>query len=123
MTDRAYIAGKITGLPVDTYTDNFRHACKIVSAFGMEPVNPVEVVLDLCSGPGHCGGEPPLHHWSCYMRHTLRLMLTCDVIVLQPNWTDSAGSKMELRIADELGMPSWVMNNNWNDLYQWRNHE
>ena len=76
----------------------------------------------MCPGPVECGGVGEIHHWSCYMRHDLIDMLKCDGIVLLPDWFYSTGARIELKLADDLGMPSWAINNKYTEIYPWRNH-
>lgn len=120
---KGYISGKITGLTEEIYKENFKHASILARDNGFIPVNPVEVKLDMCAGVEACGGQGEIHHWQCYMKHDLIEMLKCDVIILQPNWVDSSGAKLELQIADEVGMPSYVIDRYWAQLVPWRNHE
>jgi hypothetical protein len=123
MAKLVYLSGKVSGLTKEQYTDLFQRAADLVSAAGMEPVNPIEVVLDKCAGVAECGGEGEIHHWTCYMKHDLRDMLVCDGVVVLPNWTQSTGAGIEVDLADRLGMPIWAISRDWTEVYEWRNHE
>ena len=42
-----------------------------------------------------------------YMRAALRIMLGCDGVALLPGWTESRGAWIEARLAEDLGMRLW----------------
>lgn len=43
--------------------------------------------------------------WSDYMRRGLRQLLTCDGVALLEGWGDSRGARLEMHVAQQLGMP------------------
>jgi len=88
---RTYIAGPITG--VAHYRDHFARAAKSLETAGHAVVSPAEL-------PIREGWE-----WADYMRAALPLMLTCQRVALLPGWEASRGARIEVELADELGMP------------------
>jgi hypothetical protein len=41
------------------------------------------------------------------MRRALRLMLRCDGVALLPGWRKSRGALIEVRLAEDVGMRLW----------------
>lgn len=93
MSQKCYIAGKVTGLPEAIYKANFRKAEIAVTILGYEPVNPVELP--------HDHDET----WLSYMREALPVMLECDAVYALPDWQDSRGAAIEVQLARDLGIP------------------
>ena len=91
---RVYIAGKVTGLAHDEVVEKFAAAEKVLTDAGFDVVNPVSATTHLPEGTD----------WQKYMRITMCLMLTCDVVVLLPDYLTSKGALAELRTAEALGM-------------------
>jgi hypothetical protein len=58
---------------------------------GHDAVNPVE----------HAGADDS---WIAAMRKTLALLLVCDGVALLPDWEDSKGAGIEMRLAVDLGL-------------------
>jgi hypothetical protein len=94
---KCYISGKITGLPNEVATQNFREASLHARFLGYEPVNPMNIVSDT--------EEPKSEKdkWSWYMKADLKEMMDCDAILMQDNWRDSKGAIVEHNLAKELG--------------------
>lgn len=94
---RVYLSGPMTGLPefnkaeFDKYAERWR-------GFGYVVVSPIE--LD--------GGdtERPREY---YMKRDLILLLTdaVDAVVVLPDWHLSAGARLEVAVAKEVGLPIW----------------
>lgn len=91
---KLYIAGPMTGLP-DFNFPAFNAAELALQAAGFETANPAR----------HGAGEPGLE-WADYMRRDIPDLLTCDGVALLPDWHRSRGACLEVRIADDLGMPT-----------------
>jgi hypothetical protein len=116
MVNRVYIAGPISadiGIPLEKKIQRFHRAADHLDGLGYEPVNPLAVEMDAC--PGDCNPDAhvgqdgkPTHGWACYMRHDLRALLTCDAILLLPEWESSAGARLEAEVAQTLGMTKMV---------------
>jgi len=87
-----YVAGKITGLPVEEYKKNFKEAeCEIL-ALDLLPKLPIEL---------------PHEHdksWHAYMREGICCMLTCGYVYALKNWHESRGAKIEVELAILLGL-------------------
>lgn len=94
---KCYISGKITGLPNEVATQNFREASLHARFLGYEPVNPMNIVPDT--------DEPKSEKdkWSWCMRADLKEMMDCDAILMQENWQDSQGAIVEHNLAKDLG--------------------
>lgn len=94
---RCYISGKITGLPNEVATQNFREASLYARFLGYIPVNPMNIVSDT--------KEPKNEKdkWSWYMKADLKEMMDCDAILMQENWKDSKGAIIEHNLAKDLG--------------------
>lgn len=86
---RLYVAGKCSGLP-DFGRALFAEAAYQLRSRGFEVINPTE-------------GEA-LATWADYMRRGIRQMLTCDEVVLLPNWGTSPGAAIERDLAVAIGM-------------------
>jgi hypothetical protein len=91
MSRRAYIAGPMSGLPQHNYPA-FLSAEATVAAAGFVPINPAK------------NGLPADAPWERHMRRDIGLLVTCDVIVMLPGWSQSRGATLENKIARTLGM-------------------
>lgn len=87
-----YISGPMTGKPqfnrpafvvAEDYLNGHHPALKVLS--------PHTIVID----------EPS---WEKYMRVALGMMLKCEAIYMLKGWRDSKGARIELGLAQELGM-------------------
>lgn len=89
---RAYIAGKISGLPLESARAKFSKYADCFRSIGFDVVNPMEL---------------PHNHpdvWEDYMAEDILAMLTCNVLVLLPCWQDSPGARLEYAIARAAGL-------------------
>lgn len=66
-----------------------------------EVINPCEIGTT-CLDPD-CGPFDG-HDWNCWLKADLREMLTCDAILLLPEWEQSAGALLEANVAKAVGM-------------------
>lgn len=89
---RVYISGPMTGLPELNYPA-FHSAARLLRANGFEVENPAE------------NPEPVCGSWTGYMRLALVQISRCDSLLLLPGWLDSRGARLELHIAQQLGLP------------------
>jgi chromosomal replication initiation ATPase DnaA len=89
---KVYISGQISGMPIEQAESNFRTAEKEVVAMGHEPVNPFN------------NGLPHTATWAEHMIKDIEMLMGCDAIYLQSNWKTSKGARIELNIADEMGL-------------------
>jgi hypothetical protein len=92
---KAYLSGKISGLPMLEVIEKFEIAELQLKAAGFEVINPVK--LD------HTKNEH--RDWSLYMKTDLQAMLDhdCNYIYMLPCWQQSPGAKIELQLAISLG--------------------
>lgn len=90
---KVYISGKVTGLPMAQAKRMFSEAEEHINRTGKyEAVKPLKF------------DEVPDKPWEYYMRKDIRLLMCCDMICPLPNWADSKGAKLEMHIAQQLGM-------------------
>lgn len=90
---KIYIAGKITGLPINQVLRKFASAQSEIEDLGFRAINPVAVVND-----SSCD-------WNIAMKLCIRELIDCDGLVLLPCWIDSKGAKIERQLADDLNIP------------------
>ena len=88
---KVYITGPMTGLP-DYNLPAFAAAEQALNAAGYDAVNP--------GARGVIEG----YTWVDYMKDAIRELLDCDGVAVLEGWSDSNGAKLELEIANALGM-------------------
>jgi hypothetical protein len=89
-TIKVYISGKITGLCLEQARSNFADAELQLLCQGYEPVNPMTL-------PHNHAGE-----WEDYMALDIAELTKCDAIYMLPDWQESNGARLELKIAKHL---------------------
>lgn len=89
---RVYISGKISGLPYEAVRTKFHSAEQRIKDCGFTPINPLR------------NGLPVDATWEEHMSADLIALLSCDAIFLLPDWLESQGATLELRIAERVGM-------------------
>nr|DAF85425.1 MAG TPA: Nucleoside 2-deoxyribosyltransferase [Siphoviridae sp. ctzm5103] len=87
---KIYISGKITNNA--NYKADFEAAELALKIAGFQPVNPAEEHL------------PDGATWADYMRHDIKLLCDCDAIYMLNGWRESAGAKIEHKLARDLGI-------------------
>ena len=87
---KVYIAGKISGLPIQEAKERFDNAQALLESCGLDPVNPMSK------------GLPENSTWEQHMVKDIELLLRCDAIYLMDNWGDSRGAQIEYDIADRM---------------------
>ena len=87
---KIYISGKITDNP--NYKADFEAAGLALKIAGFQPVNPAEEHL------------PDGATWADYMRHGIKLLCDSDAIYMLRGWRESAGAKIEHKLARYLGI-------------------
>lgn len=95
MSQKIYIAGKITGLSVDNYTEKFKAAANEIKSRGLVPVNPVQLVSD------------PNAKWNEAMKICIAELMKCDAVMLLPCTKDSPGAMIEKELAEKLQIPTF----------------
>ncbi|UOE48011.1 DUF4406 domain-containing protein [Mucilaginibacter sp. SMC90] len=86
-----YIAGKVTGLPVDEYEAKFREAKTKLTAQGFHVLNPCDFI-------------GPEEDWQTAMRKATTLLNMADHIYMLPDWKDSQGAIFEHMQAVKFGL-------------------
>ena len=89
---RIYVAGKITGVPLNN-APAFAAETARLRQYGHEVVNPIEVN----AGFEHQG-------WLACMKRDLAELVTCDSVVMLEGWERSRGATIEHDLATKLGM-------------------
>ena len=90
---RIYISGPITG--TTDYMERFAAAeRKLLENGWAEVVNPAEKNAQFPAGT--C--------WETYMGESLKMLCECDAIYMMRGWGGSRGARLELLVAQELGL-------------------
>lgn len=125
-----YLSGPIAGYPDGNRALFARYAERVTKA-GHIAVNPHG--LDH-SHAGRCLGDEVPHHpmdqqasehqYGCYMKADLRALLDCDFILMLPNYMQSRGAKVELKVARICGLETlyWV-DDIEGTLQRWTRHQ
>jgi len=88
----AYLSGPMTGLPEFNFPE-FNRVAALWRGQGWTVLNPAE----------NHGGDVTLPR-TVYMRTDIEQLLTADKVVLLKGWRQSAGARLEVAIARELGL-------------------
>lgn len=88
---RVYIAGKVTGEDPIECNKKFSKAELLLTSMKMQAVNPRLFV-------------PSDADWKQAMKLCIKSLITCDFIYLLPDWKESEGAKLEVTIAEKLGI-------------------
>jgi len=103
---KAYIAGKITGLPLKTAESHFRDKERELSARGFEVFNPFAEVkkLNLQRMSQGLKELTDQDNRKEIMRFCIINMLDCDEVHLLADWEDSRGAWDERIMAHKYGI-------------------
>lgn len=101
MDNKVYICGKITGLEPNVVWDKFFKAEELMKSFGLEVVNPLRVhgINSLEDYYAHEKRE-----WHMYLREDIAELVKCGRLYAMKCWVHSDGAKLELHIAESLGI-------------------
>jgi hypothetical protein len=109
---KIYIAGPMTGIE-DWNFPAFFEVEKQLKELGYEVINPahndgktLEEALASAGTP-----ERPNNSWGYYMRRDLPSVLAVDGICVLPDWQRSKGARLEVQVAQALGLPIYVLVN------------
>lgn len=105
---RVYIAGPMSGYPSHNY-DQFNLAAECLRRVGYEVENPAE---------NDDGSQDKPRQF--YVKLDIERILRSDAVALLPGWQNSTGAKLEVRMAQELGLPlydAWQLTNKDEVLY------
>jgi hypothetical protein len=87
---RIYLSGPMTGLPELNFPA-FAAMTASLRADGHTVTNPAEINPD--------GGS-----WHDCMRRDIAALMDCDTVATLPGWEHSKGARLEVLIAERLGM-------------------
>lgn len=97
MIHRLFLSGKMTGLP-DLGHAAFNEAAAQLRARGFHVESPAD------------NDPPPCGTWQGWMRKSIAQLITCDAVVLLPNWHDNSdGARAEYMLAVNLRLPIWAL--------------
>ena len=88
---RAYISGKISGLPTGEVYGKFAKAEKLLIERGYEPVSPLD------------NGLPYDFPWEVHIAVNTVTLMGCDAIYLLRDWIFSEGAMLEKKVAEQAG--------------------
>lgn len=90
---KTYISGKTNGLPIEHVQKKFEIAEAYIFSIGMVPVNPIK------------NGLTDKHTKKQHLVKDIQMLLNSNTIFVLDNLIDSKQSRIELKIAEEYGMP------------------
>lgn len=93
---KLYVCGPMTGYPEHNFPA-FRAAAQTLAAAGYEVTDPSTL------------GEHEDWAWADYLKRDLPEMLKCDGIAVLFGWHKSKGARLEIDVAETLGMPYWAV--------------
>ena len=106
-----YIAGRVTGLPIEEVKDHFRNYQLQLEQQGHNAINPVELIELINEERRNLNDQHPgldLKEITVYnkiMGICLCEMCDADEIHMLPGWQDSKGATLEREVAIRLGIP------------------
>lgn len=89
---RLYVCGPMTGMPELNFPA-FHAAAKRLREAGFEVVNPAELNPD------------PGASWLACMRRDVQHLALCDGVATLDGWQNSRGARVEVGLAEGLGLP------------------
>lgn len=94
---KIYLSGPMTGIENNNF-ETFAAAAKDLREEGHEVINPAEQINK--------------SSWTEYMRHDIAELVKCDAVAVLLGWNKSKGAKIEVYIAEALGIPvsEWPSN-------------
>jgi hypothetical protein len=92
MKDKIYISGAINSIGLEKATVLFNNAEKYLLSLGYDVINP----LNLCQEENIT--------WADCMLEDIKYLFQCSHIYVLSNWRVSTGARIEVGIAQELGM-------------------
>jgi len=87
---RIYLSGPMSGLPGLNFP-TFHSMTASLRAVGHTVTNPAEI-------------NPEGGTWTDCMRRDIAALMDCDTVATLPGWENSKGAKLEVLIAEKLGM-------------------
>jgi len=92
MKDKIYISGAINSIGFEKAIILFNEAEKYLKKIGYDVINPI----NLCKGDNIT--------WAECMLEDIKYLFNCSHIYVLNNWRVSTGARIEVGIAQELGM-------------------
>lgn len=101
---RIFIAGPMRGLPEYNFPEFYR-AEEVVRRYGHDAVNPARLDEEDGFDP-HCDyrDEEMAELVKSFVARNITQLVGCDAIALLPGWEDSEGAKLEVAVAQYLGL-------------------
>lgn len=99
-----YIAGPMTGHEDFNYPA-FHAAGDMLAEYGFNFISGAHKGGE-CDTPPAPGEEKP---WKDYMRKAVQDLSYCDLIYLLDGWEDSRGARLEVEIAQSIGIPRLIL--------------
>jgi hypothetical protein len=96
---KLYVAGPITGIK-DYNKPNFDAAATFLRNEGYHAITPFDLaVVDPCLESD----------WNANMKRCIKYLVDMDVLVTIPGWTKSKGARLEVLIAQQIGLPLYSL--------------
>lgn len=107
---KIYIAGPMSGVE-DFNFPLFFETEKALKELGYEVINPAHNDGENLEEALASAGTPdkPNNSWGYYMRRDLPNVLSVDALCVLPNWRKSKGASLEVHVAEALGLPIYVL--------------
>lgn len=107
-----YISGPISGLSNENF-ENFMKAQKKLEKEGYIVINPHEIGKDIYDKWSKIprpeskvdGQDYDNKRWREFMKKDIEYLITVDCMFILDNWENSRGSRLEILIAQKLGIP------------------
>lgn len=107
-----YIAGKVTGLPIEEVRERFRHHQLKLEQEGHNAINPVELIEIINEDRENLSRKHPDVHFKPITEYNAIMgMCLCEMCVhadevhMLPGWQGSKGATLERDVAIRLGIP------------------
>lgn len=99
-----YISGPMSGLPEMNFPA-FEQASKRLRELGYAVISPHEVTLsEYPTGYKPITAEEKKAMWEAFMKEDIKQMMDCDMVATLEGWMNSKGARIEVGLAEDLGM-------------------
>lgn len=116
MTKKIYIAGKVSGEPMENVEAKFKAAQQELEALGFEAKNPVDLVQEhFRSYKTATLNDSQI--WAIAMRECIRILIECDGVLLLPCHLESRGALIEKQLAMCIDIPTYHDINKFIEIY------
>ena len=93
----------------------FRFAEDVIArTLGAEVICPIDIEPDKHEGPCPTVGPPKAqgsdHLPACNLKADISMMVTCQYVIFLEGWQASAGSRLEMTVATQCGIPVLFFN-------------